>query len=69
MTEAAENSAGFAAAQVQRPAAAAGALQTARGTLAQGKTNRTDRIACRDGGAAAALCHRISVVIRRSCLL
>ena len=69
MTEAAENSAGFAAARARWAIAGAGALPAARGTPAPGKTNRTDRIACRDGGAAAALCHRISVVIRRSCLL
>ena len=59
MTEAADNSAGFAAARARRAAAAAGALRAARGTLAQGKTDRTDRIACGDGGAAAALCQRL----------
>jgi len=67
MREMAHNSAGFAAEGVRWPAAAAGALQAARGTPAPGRTDLTDRIACGDGGAAAALCQRIFEVIRRSC--
>ena len=46
MPETADSSVEFAALRDRRAAAAAGALRAPRGPPAQGKTNRTDRIAC-----------------------
>ena len=67
MQETAHNSAGFAAALARWAAVVVGALQALNRSRAQRKTDRTDRIACSDGDAAAALCQRLFAVIRRSC--
>ena len=67
MRETTDNSDDFAATRVRGSAGVAIAFQTPRGPPEQGKTDRTDPIACGHDGWIAALCQRRFGLIRRAC--